>query len=553
MSNFKRGLSLTLSSVMLMGMMAVGTGAKTLDFTDANQIVNKDAVEVTSAIGIFNGYTDGTFRPNDVVTRGEMTVVIAKILYGTDVNVSSYAGRSAFSDVPSWMDGYVNLCYEMGIVSGEGDGTFAPNNTLTTGEAAIMMTKALGYFHVADEGAYAMGWEREAILRAEELSLFGYMELGARDNMTRDNVAEMALNALQNAPVKYNEIEDVYYNGSTWRDGILPVGDGVGYAESLLSLNFPDAMINNYLMVKSAEIKDETVIADVITANGDVYTTEIVSVDAEDDTDGIIRALNENNTIFAYEQVKSNSYSLKNVENSKSVGNQIVSGDKDYARDHFTEDTIFVDIATGASYVGYDAVPSYPKLTANYIAEQGDISVVFIQTEVSQYVLESHFFYVDNSTETFNAIENGDKYTGYSDVYMNGEKTEVHVADGTEPLKNNTLYTVGAINDAGVIQTVTELTSTSVVANVSEDKFWANRNSEQTKYTVTDTTIVTVVTQDHTDGGAVTVGIGDIDSFFVDNTDFNGDGILDNCVVRGMAGDSDKNLAHVYVYQTLNA
>ena len=57
MRNLKRALSLALASVMLLGMMVVGSSAKGLDdFSDNAEIVNKDAVAVTSAIGLFDGY-----------------------------------------------------------------------------------------------------------------------------------------------------------------------------------------------------------------------------------------------------------------------------------------------------------------------------------------------------------------------------------------------------------------------------------------------------------------------------------------------------------------
>ncbi len=83
MRNLKRALSLALASVMLLGMMVVGSSAKGLDdFSDASEIVNQDAVAVTSAIGLFEGYEDGSFGPENVVTRAEMAVIITTMLYG---------------------------------------------------------------------------------------------------------------------------------------------------------------------------------------------------------------------------------------------------------------------------------------------------------------------------------------------------------------------------------------------------------------------------------------------------------------------------------------
>ena len=150
MRNLKRALSLALASVMLLGMMVVGSSAKGLDdFSDNAEIVNKDAVAVTSAIGLFDGYEDGSFGPENVVTRAEMAVIICTMLYGAGVNVNQFAETSVFTDVPAWAQGYVNLCSSLGIVAGVGDGKFDPNATVTTAQAVLMLCRALGYFQSA--------------------------------------------------------------------------------------------------------------------------------------------------------------------------------------------------------------------------------------------------------------------------------------------------------------------------------------------------------------------------------------------------------------------
>ena len=46
---------------------------------------------VTSAIGMFEGYEDGSFGPENVVTRAEMAVIICTMLYGAGVNVILFA------------------------------------------------------------------------------------------------------------------------------------------------------------------------------------------------------------------------------------------------------------------------------------------------------------------------------------------------------------------------------------------------------------------------------------------------------------------------------
>ena len=212
MRNLKRALSLALASVMLLGMMVVGSSAKGIDdFTDKAEIVNQDAVAVTSAIGMFEGYEDGSFGPENVVTRAEMAVIICTMLYGAGVNVNQFAETNVFTDVPAWAEGYVNLCSSLGIVAGVGDGKFDPNATVTTAQAVLMLCRALGYFQSA--GDFGSNWMLAATAKGTQLGLYGDLKLTAEAGLTRDNVAELVFNALTKAvPVQYNELLGVYYN-----------------------------------------------------------------------------------------------------------------------------------------------------------------------------------------------------------------------------------------------------------------------------------------------------------------------------------------------------
>ena len=212
MRNLKRALSLALASVMLLGMMVVGSSAKGLDdFSDNAEIVNKDAVAVTSAIGLFDGYEDGSFGPKNVVTRAEMAVIISTMLYGAGVNVNQFAETNVFTDVPAWAQGYVNLCSSLGIVAGVGEGKFDPNATVTTAQAVLMLCRALGYFQSAAD--FGSDWMLAATAKGTALGLYGDLKLTANAGLTRDNVAELVFNALTKAvPVQYNELLGVYYN-----------------------------------------------------------------------------------------------------------------------------------------------------------------------------------------------------------------------------------------------------------------------------------------------------------------------------------------------------
>ena len=96
MRNLKRALSLALASVMLLGMMVVGTGASYDDVTSEH---NQEAIEVLQTVGIMTGDNEGNFNPDEYVTRNEMAVIMCNLL---DYRVASYAGTTPFTDVPDW-------------------------------------------------------------------------------------------------------------------------------------------------------------------------------------------------------------------------------------------------------------------------------------------------------------------------------------------------------------------------------------------------------------------------------------------------------------------
>ena len=192
MRNIKRALSLVLASVMLLGMMVVGSSAA---FSDADKIVNKEAAAITAGLGLFAG-SDGKFDPTGNVTRAQMAAVISKMVYGSEVNADSFKGNGNFSDTASfeggWAEGYINLCVNLGVVAGYGDGTFRPGQAVTTAEATTMLINALKVD--AGEGT----WPMTVMAAAETIKLFEDLSPKPATNnaLTRDELAVMTWNAL---------------------------------------------------------------------------------------------------------------------------------------------------------------------------------------------------------------------------------------------------------------------------------------------------------------------------------------------------------------------
>ena len=196
MRNLKRALSLALASVMLLGMMVVGTSASYADVSSKN---NLEAIEVLQKVGIMTGDDKGNFNPDQKVTRNEMAVIMCNLL---DYTVASYKGTSKFTDVPAWAEPYVAACYTNGIIAGYSSTYFGGSDSVTTGQAALMLMKALGYFQYASD--FGEDWLVATTSQGSKINLFDSIDNGAREALTRNEVAQLVLNALEATMVDYS-------------------------------------------------------------------------------------------------------------------------------------------------------------------------------------------------------------------------------------------------------------------------------------------------------------------------------------------------------------
>ncbi|MCQ2560863.1 MAG: S-layer homology domain-containing protein [Clostridia bacterium] len=89
-------------------------------------------------IGAISGYTDGTYRPNNQITRAEFTAIAVSFAHAVDE-------EAGFPDVPSshWAEPYINSAAHYGWVTGYPDGTFRPGDTITRAEAITIINGML--------------------------------------------------------------------------------------------------------------------------------------------------------------------------------------------------------------------------------------------------------------------------------------------------------------------------------------------------------------------------------------------------------------------------
>lgn len=213
MKNLKKTLSLVLVAVMMLGILTIGAGAA---FTDQADVDYTEAVDVLSAVGVLAGFEDGSFKPDEILTREQAAKIIAYIMIGKSAADALTTSTAPFTDVPAsrWSAGYIAFCVSQGIINGYGDGTFGPADTLTGFQFAKMLLCALGYGK--NDEFVGSNWTIEVAKLAIPLGIFsGNVEGASNSPCTREAAALYAFNAMTKCmTVNYSDILGTYYSGT---------------------------------------------------------------------------------------------------------------------------------------------------------------------------------------------------------------------------------------------------------------------------------------------------------------------------------------------------
>ena len=269
MRNLKRTLSLALASVMLVGMMSVGASAvNASDFTDADEIVNKDAVSTMTALGIINGKEDGSyFDPTGNVTRAEMAKMLCVAINGGVDPVLGVKDTPTFTDIKgTWAESYIEYCAANGIIAGRGNNKFDPTGTVSATEAAKMLLGVLGY-SAEKSGLVGNDWAINTNVLANQNGLYKNLSnLNANTLLTRDNAAQMIYNALDANMVELNAAGN--------------------YTTSQYSYTGTESVVTGTERVWVVKIKDSSVNDAVKALDGSVYNSRQDAIDTLDAANG---------------------------------------------------------------------------------------------------------------------------------------------------------------------------------------------------------------------------------------------------------------------------
>ena len=216
----KKLLAMVLALVMTLSLAVSASAVK------ADEKINEDyaeAVAVLNGMGVFKGYEDGSFKPENKITRAEVATIIYRI-YTKDVAKNDksglYASYNKFTDMAGagWAAGYIGYCANAELVKGYPDGTFKPSGNVTGYEVLAMILRAVGY----DKNGEFTGadWALNVAKYAEQLKILENVakttDLSAP--ATRELVSEILFRAINVPMVTYTAAfgyQNVGLNGDT--------------------------------------------------------------------------------------------------------------------------------------------------------------------------------------------------------------------------------------------------------------------------------------------------------------------------------------------------
>ena len=225
----KKLLCMALSVIMLASCLstAVFADGGATKFSDVNtDEIYSTAVSTLNLMGVINGYEDGTFKPDQNVTRAEFTAMLMRTLnYGSTGSTS--AAELPFTDIDdnnsdiNWSIPNINTAYAMGIINGYEDATFRPTANVAFEEAVKMIVCTLGYGNNVDVNIEP--WYANFIAVAGQIGLTkNANKLGAASTpATRACIAQLLYDALE---------IDLVENGEKTNKTIL--SDYLGYIKN---------------------------------------------------------------------------------------------------------------------------------------------------------------------------------------------------------------------------------------------------------------------------------------------------------------------------------
>lgn len=197
----KKWLLKALSIVLVLGMLMIPAAAvegeeaapAPLTFTDADSVKNAEEVAKLVEMGVVSGFEDGSFKPQDKITREAMAKMAALVISQAAGETIPEKKTSKFADVGErWSAMYVDYCADKGVINGRSDSVFDYASTITVTEAAKVLLAWVGF-----TGLTGSDWATQTYNAASLVGLLNGVETPNNDPVTRDEAALMICTAME--------------------------------------------------------------------------------------------------------------------------------------------------------------------------------------------------------------------------------------------------------------------------------------------------------------------------------------------------------------------
>jgi len=431
----KRIVSLVLALSMVLSLFSAAFAASTLK--DITGTKYESAVEALMELGVVDGYPDGTYLPENVVTRAELSKLLVTA-YGLSQAADVASGTTPFSDVAgNWAAGYINVSSDYKFVNGYPDGTFKPNETVTYAEAITMCLRVLGYAKEVDSKGT---WPTNYIAKAQDLKLNKDLEFTSyNDGATRGNIALLIWNMLRT---------------KMWTVVGESEGDGLESRANteMLNVKFPDYAYSKNVTFEGFSIGSD---AKANKAKVEITVKAIDGKEVELDKRTYEYAKNDFYTFVPGTEVEV----LVNEEDGVmlsivSAGNDaLVSGTKEEIDDTYDE-LIDTDYAYAYARVESKKLVSPVTLTSESLfvdkLEAKDKTVKINKKSYDDSDWDTALIIKDDERVALRDLEEGDILTTITVSYDGDEVEEFYVIGGTSETGKLTKYIVDNYEDSKV-------------------------------------------------------------------------------------------------------
>lgn len=457
----KRFISIVMAIAMMLSMIPFTAFANETTASDLSGHWAENVITEWMDYGIINGYEDGTIRPNNKITRAEMTAMLDRVMdYQTKAD-------NTFSDLSdSWYTDVILKANAAGVISGYPDGTVKPDATITRQEAVAMFSRVLS------------------------LDTENAPEATFTDNADVADWAKDAVNAMAAAD---------YIHGS---DGQFRPNDGITRAEVVTILNnifdklyqkadeyTGDVDGSAVINTDQVTLKDMTISGDLIIAEG-VGDGHVVLDNVTVDGKLIVRGGGENSVIIKGDS-KIDNISVERIDGAVRVA----------VEDNANVNAILIDNG------GQDVKIEGTVNTVNVAAANVNVDITGAAKDIN--VADT----AKNATITLTSTATADKVSTSAEnttIIVAGTVSSIDIADSannsvvttqssatvdkvTTAAGNTTIEGSGTVTDVVVSESASDATVTTEGTKVE--------NNSSSNVTTSDDSVIAPGTTDTTPGG----------------------------------------------------